>query len=154
MYTMRYDKNTMKQEFTTHSSEETTQLGERLAQDFRAGILVTLKGDLGAGKTSMTQGILARFGAEKPYTSPTFVIMKQYDIHNDTHPTVRRIYHVDAYRVDAEKLLSIGWDEWVHDEHGLVIVEWPERIQEILPENRMNISLQWLDENQRLIQVG
>ena len=128
-------------------------VGHELAGRLSGGTVVALSGDLGAGKTTLTQGLLAGFGVSGPYTSPTFVIMKQYDIPPESHPTIRRIYHVDAYRIGTQEMLSIGWEEWLEDASGLVILEWPERVADIVPEDAVSVSLEWLDESRRKISI-
>ncbi len=143
----------MKQVITTHSQEETTRLGQGLALRLSPGSVVALSGDLGAGKTTLTQGLLAGFGIAPPYTSPTFVIMKQYDVAPEAHPRIRRVYHADAYRIGTQEMLSIGWEEWLEDPEGIVIIEWPERIADIIPDTAIGVSLEWVDETKRTITI-
>ena len=119
-------------ESITHSTEETLAYGADFARSCTAGSLVALQGELGAGKTTFVQGLLAGIGAEPPYPSPTFILMHQYDIAQRGQGGVRRVYHVDAYRVDSRALENVGWDEWVSDPEGIVLVEWPERSPELL----------------------
>ncbi len=127
--------------YKTSSKEETQELGRTLARALLPGVLVTLSGDLGAGKTTLTQGILESLGAEKPYTSPTFVIMKEYTLPVATERGIRRIYHVDTYRIAEKDLEHLGFEEWCSDPTGLVILEWPERVQMLLPMKRIDIIL-------------
>lgn len=139
--------------YQTHTKEETQGVGKILAQEFVPGVLVTLTGDLGAGKTTLTQGILEAFGAEKPYTSPTFVIMKEYSLSTASQNGIKRVYHVDTYRIEAKDLEHLGFEEWCSDPHGLVILEWPERVHELLPEKRIDINLEQKGETEREIRV-
>ncbi len=151
--------------FTTHSAEETRGLAKELAREIAPGTLLCLRGDLGAGKTTFTQGLLEGLGAARPYVSPTFVIMKQYELpaRNTSYsdvggpvPTatgIECIYHADAYRVEAKDFEGLGFAEWCADQRGIVILEWPERIEAILPEKRVEISLQSLSENEREITI-
>lgn len=178
---LRYYTTTMIQEITTHSKEETIDAGRQLASQIAPGSVIVLSGDLGAGKTTFTQGVLAGLGALGPYTSPTFVIMKQYDIQNKVAPatvststnaqmnepvhsaihtasfleyqSLKRVYHVDAYRIDTERMLAIGWEEWLEDSQGVVLLEWPERVADIVPETAIGISIEWVDEYTRLITI-
>jgi tRNA threonylcarbamoyladenosine biosynthesis protein TsaE len=143
----------MKQEIITTSKEETIRFGRELATRLSLGSVVALSGDLGAGKTTLTQGLLAGLGIAPPYTSPTFVIMKQYDIALKSHPTIRRVYHADAYRIGTQEMLSIGWEEWLEDPSGIVIIEWPERIADIIPDEAVTILLEWVDESRRKITI-
>lgn len=143
----------MKNIYTTHSDKETRELGEKLAQEITPGALICLRGDLGAGKTTLTQGFLQGLGAERPYTSPTFVIMKQYELRAPSETGIERIYHADAYRIESKDFKELGFAEWCDDPRGIVILEWPERIVEILPGQRTEISLESFSENERKITV-
>lgn len=137
----------------THSAEETRVFGQKLGQEIKPGTLLCLRGDLGAGKTTLTQGLLEGLGAERPYVSPTFVIMKQYELPIATPIGIKRIYHADAYRVEEKDFREIGFAEWCADREGVVILEWPERIGELLPEKRIDITLRSLSETEREIIV-
>jgi tRNA threonylcarbamoyladenosine biosynthesis protein TsaE len=132
----------MQKEFITTDSKQTQKLGEILARELRGGEMLCLSGDLGAGKTTFSQGLLKGLGAKRPYTSPTFVIMKKYG---------KNIYHIDAYRVGAEDILGLGWEEIVENKNNVVIIEWAERVRKILPKNIIRINFKWIDENKRKI---
>lgn len=142
----------MKTTFTSHSAEETAQFGAEMAKDLTPG-LVTLSGELGAGKTKLTAGILRALGAEGPYQSPTFMLMKEYHLPKSTSTGIARVYHVDAYRLEAKDFEILGFQAWLEDSEGLVILEWPERIAELLPEKRIDITLEQKSETEREIQV-
>lgn len=140
--------------YTTHSKEETQALGKKLALQFGPGVVVTFTGDLGAGKTTLIQGILEGLGALPPYPSPTFVLMNEYRLESGLPSNgMVRIYHADAYRVGAADFEKLGFVEWCTDPEGLVLLEWPERIAEILPAQRIDITLKTLSETEREIQV-
>ena len=141
----------MNQTLTTHSAEETRNFGKKLASEIAPGTLLCLTGDLGAGKTTLVQGLLEGLGAARPFVSPTFVIMKQYDLGTPSETGIRRIYHADAYRVEEKDFREIGFAEWCADKEGVVILEWPERISSLLPEKRIDIMLTSLSENEREI---
>lgn len=144
----------MRQTFVTHSADETRALGKTLAEQIQPGTFLCLLGDLGAGKTTFVQGLLEGLGATRPYTSPTFVIMKQYDLSVATANGIRRVYHADAYRVEAHDFEHLGFAEWCADPDGLVILEWPERVEKILPQDATKISFVSKDENEREIIFG
>ena len=135
----------------TERAEETRLFGASLAKTLTPQTLITLQGDLGAGKTTLIQGILEELGAEKPYISPTFVLMKLYELKKPALTGVKRIYHVDCYRVAAKDFENLGFFEWLNDPEGLVLVEWPERIASLLPEKRHSLALRTLEENEREI---
>ncbi len=138
---------------TTHTAQATRAVGEQLAQTVLPGTLVCLQGDLGAGKTTLTQGFLAGLGAAHPYTSPTFVLMKQYNLPQPTATGIKRVYHADAYRVEEKDFRELGFIEWCADPAGLVILEWPERIKTLLSKKRMDIALRSLSETKREIRI-
>jgi tRNA threonylcarbamoyladenosine biosynthesis protein TsaE len=133
----------------TYNQKETQLLGEEFAGKLKGGEIICLEGDLGAGKTTFTQGLLRGLEAEGPYTSPTFLIMKEYALLKPQ--SIRKVYHIDAYRIGAEDLLQLGWEEIVTDKQSVVIIEWPEKVAEILPKEAMKIKLEWVDENERKI---
>lgn len=139
--------------YTTQSREETQAIGKQLAQGIVPGTLVTFAGDLGAGKTTLIQGILEGCGALAPYPSPTFVLMNQYELPVNTTTGVKRVYHADAYRVGARDFEKLGFREWCDDPQGIVLLEWPERLSEILPEKRIDITLRTLSEIEREISI-
>jgi tRNA threonylcarbamoyladenosine biosynthesis protein TsaE len=122
------------QEFVTHSSEETIAKGKEIAGQLRAPVLVLLKGDLGAGKTTLTKGIVSGLGAarEEDITSPTFNLVHEFRVpappasapNSDARPF--KVYHVDLYRVESfQGLESLGLEDAL-SENAIVIVEWPE----------------------------
>ena len=139
--------------YTTQSREETQALGRRLAEGIVPGTLITFSGNLGAGKTALIQGILEGCGALAPYPSPTFVLMNQYELSISTITGVKRVYHADAYRVGATDFEKLGFLEWCADPEGLVLLEWPERLAEILPAKRVEVSIQNDSETERTIRV-
>lgn len=137
----------------THSKEATQEFGKNLAATLAPKTLVTFSGELGAGKTTLIQGLLVGLGALPPYPSPTFVLMNQYELPKATATGIQRVYHADAYRVGADDFEKLGFREWYADPAGLVILEWPERIARILPADRIEISLRSLSETEREISL-
>lgn len=133
----------LSESYQSSTAQETQERGAQFARTLMPGTLVCFRGDLGAGKTTFIQGLLAACGAEKPYVSPTFVLMKEYDLAFPTETGVRRIYHADAYRIErADDFEKIGFSEWLSDREGVVLLEWPERIASILPEQYIEVSLE------------
>lgn len=130
----------------TESAEQTKELGKLLAQELRGGEILCLDGELGAGKTTFTQGLLGGLKIKGPYTSPTFVIMKKYKAKNLT-----AVYHIDAYRIAATDLLELGWKEIMANKKNMVIIEWSNRVKKILPKKCLKITFAWLDKNKRQI---
>lgn len=153
------------QEIITQNLEDTRQAGRDLAKSLEGGEIICLSGELGAGKTTFSQGILESLGAVGPYTSPTFIIMKQYELESKVknqkpkeegglqaiNRKLSTIYHIDAYRINEDDLLNLAWEEITRNKENIVILEWPEKVEKILPDHAIKIELQWLDENRRKI---
>lgn len=144
--------------FTTHSAEETCELGKNFAQKLLPGTLVCFEGNLGAGKTTFIQGLLDGLGAERPFVSPTFILMKQYDLPirqaSLSAPTgngIKWVYHADAYRLGAKEFREIGFEEWIADPEGITLLEWPERIAELLPEKHTTVKIESISETERKV---
>lgn len=109
------------------SSEETFEIGRKLAQESCAGEVYCLYGDLGTGKTVFSQGFGAGLGIEEPLSSPTFTILKEY--HEGRLP----LYHFDVYRIgDSDEMDEIGYYDKI-DGDGVCLIEWAELIEDILP---------------------
>lgn len=114
--------------------------------------IVALSGDLGAGKTTFVQKLAHALGIVENITSPTFVIEKRYKLSNQRFDT---FVHIDAYRLeDASDLEKLNWDETVSNPNNLIIIEWADKIKELLPSDAIYISLEFLDEHTRNISYG
>lgn len=122
-------------------------MARKLAPILTKGDLISLSGDLGAGKTVFAKGLAAGLGIDAPVTSPTFTIIKEYE-------GKLPLFHFDVYRLaSAEELEELGADEYFYGE-GVSVVEWGDRVEEILPEERLSIRiLRLVDEDLRRIEV-
>jgi tRNA threonylcarbamoyladenosine biosynthesis protein TsaE len=121
--------------YKTFSEEETYELGRNFSKNLKPGDTISLEGDLGTGKTALTKGIAAGLDISEPITSPTFTLVNTYEGRVTLH-------HFDVYRTeDAEELLAIGWDEYL-DGEAVTIVEWGDRIPELLPDDTIYIRLE------------
>ncbi|MGE6756320.1 tRNA (adenosine(37)-N6)-threonylcarbamoyltransferase complex ATPase subunit type 1 TsaE [Rossellomorea sp. NPDC071047] len=119
-------------EIITTSPEETGQFAEKLAAHLKSGAVLTLEGDLGAGKTTFTKGLAKGLGVTKTVNSPTFTIIKEY---KGRLP----LYHMDVYRLD-DSFEDLGFDEYFEGE-GVTVVEWAHLIQDQLPEELLSLSI-------------
>ena len=111
---------------------------------------LALYGDLGAGKTTFTQTLGEILGIGEDVTSPTFVIMKRYQT---THDTFRSLIHIDAYRLNTpEELLVLGFPDWVKEDHTLVVIEWADKVESLLPESSTRLQFT-LEGDERKLQL-
>jgi tRNA threonylcarbamoyladenosine biosynthesis protein TsaE len=135
---------------TTHSAEETIALGRTLAELLAPPKLVLLRGDLGAGKTTLVKGIAAAFEAaeEEDVTSPTFTLVHEY------RSPRANLYHIDLYRVDTQRELeTLGLDDLRADSNGILLIEWGEKFPRFVRERDVEISLERDGENGRRIRA-
>ncbi len=133
----------------TSSEEETIAVGETIAAELPRRAVVLLIGDLGAGKTTITKGIVRGLGAAEPdeVSSPTFTLIHEYG-------SAGKIYHIDLYRLETEReVLGLGFDE-ILDRDAVVLIEWGERFPALLPHNRIEIRIETEPDDTRLIQVS
>ncbi len=129
----------------TDSVDATQALGERLGRLLEPGDVVALSGELGAGKTAFTQGLARGLGVTRPVTSPTFVLVNQYPL-----PGGRALHHVDCYRL-ANAPLEM-WDVGLSDlmsGDDIVVIEWADRIPELLPDGYLEVAFTYLDDTHR-----
>jgi len=139
-------------EVINKNAQETFDLGREFAKRIKGGDLLCLEGELGAGKTTFTQGLLAGLGVKETVNSPTFLVMKQYLLENKDR-TIKKIYHIDAYRIDGREMLDLGWEELIADGENILIVEWPEKIREIIPTDFWQIDFAHLEGDRRKIRL-
>lgn len=132
--------------FEVGSVEETWALARRLAAELRPGDVVCLRGDLGTGKTTFTQGLAAALGVGGRVTSPTFCLVQEHR-GKDAY-----LVHMDLYRLHGEEdVVAIGWEDYLAD-GAILVVEWPERAGSLVPGGARNVTFRHLDgEERRLI---
>lgn len=124
----------------------------RLSPNTSGATLVTLSGELGAGKTSFTQALARSLGVTEHVTSPTFVLEKIYELPAESGRGFARLVHIDAYRLEGENsLMPLGFDGIMQDASNLVVLEWPERVSDALPTAAHAITLEVLSDNARSI---
>lgn len=134
--------------YVTGSVEETQGLAASLGQLVQAGDVMCLSGDLGAGKTTFTQGLARGIGITDPVSSPTFTIIKEYD--EGRIP----LYHMDIYRLGENAVLEdLGYDDYFYGS-GVSVVEWAEWLEELLPEDRIHLKIKNLADGGRELQFA
>ncbi len=138
--------------FISQSDRETTKLGESLAHDFVGGEVLALVGDLGAGKTCLSQGIAKGLGIKKTISSPTFVVMKVYNLKEKAG--IKKFCHIDAYRLNsAEDLIAIGALDYLNRADTITVIEWAERVKDLWPKDTILINIQHQTETSRKINI-
>jgi tRNA threonylcarbamoyladenosine biosynthesis protein TsaE len=132
-------------DFISHSAEQTRRVGQRLGRLLQGGDVICLEGALGAGKTCLTQGIGRGLGVTSAITSPTFIIVNEYPLPDRGY----KLYHIDLYRVQtAAEACATGLEDHFYGD-GVCVIEWAERVLEILPDDRLWITLRHMDDTKR-----
>lgn len=138
----------MKQ-IVSHSEKETKKLAQDLAKKFNRGV-IALTGELGAGKTTFVQGFAKALGIKEKIISPTFVLIRQHKI----PPTQKMLYHADLYRLQKEEQFKdLGIEEIFANNQNLVLVEWAEKVEKLLPKNAIYIDFKIESRDVRKIKI-
>jgi tRNA threonylcarbamoyladenosine biosynthesis protein TsaE len=135
------DAHTM--DFFSRSPEQTRRIGVRLGSALQTGDVICLQGDLGAGKTTFVQGIAKGWGSQDSVSSPTFIIVNVY-----RRADQNQLFHMDAYRLDStSEAEELDLDSMLAQ--GPLLIEWPERINGLVPDDRLWVKLEHIDEEER-----
>lgn len=135
-------------EFRTHSADETIAVGRLMSNFIEPGQMVILRGDLGAGKTTLVKGVAEGFNAalQEDVTSPTFTLVHEY-----RGPEVT-LFHIDLYRIDTERdLMTLGIDDLCAEPNSILLVEWGEKFESIVEESTAELALERTGEMERII---
>lgn len=132
--------------FISKSAEETEEIGKELGKKLKKGQVVSLRGSLGAGKTVLAKGIARALGINEAIVSPTFTIVQEYK-------GKEKLYHLDIYRLSGDdEFESMGGEEFLYSD-GITLIEWSEKIEDMLPDDTLFINIT-IDENQdRIIEI-
>ncbi len=134
------DEHTL--EFISRSPDQTRRLGARLGALLQGGEVICMEGPLGAGKTCLAQGVGRGWGTDRTLTSPTFVLIREYERPEDTV----RLYHVDLYRISgADEAFGLGLDDFLGDGRAVCLIEWAERARSLMPPEHLWVKLQFVD---------
>ncbi len=138
-------------EVKSNSPKETKKVAEKLAKTLVPGSVVALFGDLGAGKTVFVQGLAKGLGIRRKVISPTFVFMRSYPFLHHKKPLI--FYHIDLYRgQDSGDFRNLGLEE-IFSEEGIVVLEWAEKIKDVLPKKRIDVVIAAVGEKTRKISI-
>ena len=145
-------------EVTTKSPKETTDLGQKIASSLKGGETFALVGELGSGKTTFVKGLASGLGIEQRIISPTFIILRKYDVRSVTgiRSPVSDFYHIDLYRLEdniESEVRNLGVEDVWSDPKNVVAVEWAEKVTGMLPGNTVWIKFENLGGDKRKIKV-
>jgi len=139
-------------DYISNSPQETKNLATNLASKLGGGEVLCLYGELGAGKTTFTAGIINYFKPGARVPSPTFIIVRHYEIQNRA---VKNIFHVDLYRLEKnQNVISLGLDEFINKSDTLILIEWADYLIDFRPDKRIDLYFNIKNENQRLIKIS
>jgi len=135
-----------------NNPKQTKDLGKKISEKAlkpKKALVIGLEGDLGAGKTTFTQGFAKGLGIKNKILSPTFVIFKRFKIKN------KYFYHIDCYRIrNSKELILLGFKEIISSPSNIVIIEWADKIRKIMPKNTIWIKFKFIDETKRKIDIS
>ncbi len=143
------------QEVITTNFKQTQQLGFTFAKTLKGGEVLALYGDLGSGKTTFMQGLAKGLGITGNIISPTFIIMRTYNVGNrDEGLGIRNLYHLDLYRIEnGEQAVDLGLKDLMGNRENVIAIEWPDKIENILPEKRIDLIFEYLEDDRRKIRI-
>lgn len=137
--------------YQTSSPEQTQEIAKKLAQKYKNGGIFALIGPLGTGKTTFVQGFAQGLGISQRLISPTFIVMRQYNIPGKSEG---KLYHLDLYRLDQiEQMENLGISEIFQNPKNIILIEWAEKLGKLLPKNAIKIKFKALLENRRQIEI-
>lgn len=143
-----------KNKIITNSFEETQKFAEEFAKTLKGGEILCLYGDLGYGKTTFIQGLARGLGVSGRIISPTFIIMRTYRIKNQ-ELRIKNIFHIDLYRMNNEQEISdLGLFDILGNPENIVAIEWPEKMGGLLPMRRIDVRLEYVEDQRRNIKIS
>ena len=139
-------------EVFTSSTKQTQELAKRIAKQLRPRDIITIVGDLGAGKTFFTSSLVSSLGINARVQSPTFVLVREYK--DFTAPIIKKVFHADLYRMNSiDEVIDLGILSFI-EEDALTLIEWPELIMDKLPKRVININIEIMSEFERRFHVS
>lgn len=139
------------QEFITKSAEETQNLAVSLAQKYKQGVIITLLGPLGAGKTTFVQGFAKGLGIKSKLISPTFILVKEYQL---PYQSDAKLYHIDLYRLEnQQQIMDLGLTDLFNNPQNIILIEWAEKLTNLPKKPVTKINLEYVSETDRKITV-
>ena len=145
-------------QYETTSAVETKRIAKLFAEELlktkmeKGAFVVTFKGDLGAGKTTFIQGLMKGLGIKGKIMSPTFTLLRSYKVRNGNFS---KVHHFDCYRINkAEEIKELKFKELIKDPQNIILIEWPERIKDLLPRKKVTVILDYGETlNERILEI-
>lgn len=132
---------------TTSSREQTLRLAGAFANVLKGGEIIFLRGPIGAGKTVFVKGVAAALGLKSSPTSASFSLMKEYQ--NKKY----RLFHIDLFRLEEGEVFNLGFEEMLEDENAIILAEWPDPIEKMLPSDRLEMNFVLREGDERTIEI-
>lgn len=144
----------MQSHFVLNSIQDTKKMAREIAGEVRAGQILALSGPIGAGKTTFVKAFAAALGIEKTIVSPTYTLLQPYTLPRAVNG-IKTLVHIDAYRLEsAEELTAIGFEDFLNDPTALIVIEWAEKVEKILV-NQKIITLNFsMDDSMRACEIS
>lgn len=141
--------------YLTKTSRETKILAQNLSKTLKPGDFLAFYGNLGSGKTTFIQGLAEGLRIKRRIISPTFIIVRTYKLRIKNYELrINNFYHIDLYRIESKNdLLGLGIDEIIEDKNNIVAVEWAEKMEDMLPDKRIELHFKYVDEDTREISI-
>lgn len=134
------------------SPTQTQKIAKLLAKELKGNELICLTGDLGGGKTTFVQGLAKGLGIKEKITSPSFVLIKRYQLKDRPFAKGRSFYHIDCYRLkNPREILDLGFEEILSQKNTTILIEWADKIKKILPKERLDIKFEYISKKKRKI---
>ena len=147
--------------FLSKNASQTQKLAGKIVADLltakgsKNAAVLALEGELGGGKTTFVQGLAKALGVKEKITSPTFVIMRRFDIGILGNYDFKNLYHIDCYRLNSPKeLIELDFKKIIERPENLVVIEWAEKVKSLVPKNAVWISFEWKGEKERKIMIN
>lgn len=138
--------------YITNSVEETQKLAAKIAEKYKNGAIIALDGPLGAGKTTFIQGFAQGLGIKSKIISPTFVLMKEYDLPHDSNA---KLYHIDLYRLESrQQINNLGLTDLLINPKNIFLIEWAEKLTDLPKSEIIKINIEYISEKSRQIVVS
>lgn len=141
----------------TENADQTYEFGKKIASKLKGATILALIGELGAGKTTLIQGLAEGLGITQRVISPTFILLRKYDIPKTKKTSINTFYHIDLYRLEGDvenQVLDLGVNEFWNEKTSIVVIEWADKAKSIIPKRAKWIKIEYLNDTTRKISIS